>query len=78
MTRGLPAVGRGLCVTRFYRGGRGTGPGAGGTTASQDANRLANRLGPHPATLHTDRMLSHTTFVFTYGNRPTGCHGRAA
>ncbi|GAA0667848.1 hypothetical protein GCM10009535_54620 [Streptomyces thermocarboxydovorans] len=23
-------------------------------------------------------MLIHATFVFTYGNRPAGCHGRAA
>jgi len=23
-------------------------------------------------------MLDHATFVFTYGNRPAGCHGRAA
>ncbi|CAM5426237.1 hypothetical protein SPILM97S_02653 [Streptomyces pilosus] len=24
------------------------------------------------------RMLTHQTFVFTYGTRPAGCHGRAA
>ncbi|CAD5982531.1 protein of unknown function [Streptomyces sp. KY75] len=23
-------------------------------------------------------MRQHTTFVFTYGIRPAGCHGRAA
>ncbi|GGN24195.1 hypothetical protein GCM10011578_057160 [Streptomyces fuscichromogenes] len=23
-------------------------------------------------------MLTQATFLFTYGNRPTGCHGRAA
>ncbi|QNR95598.1 Hypothetical protein SLIV_14443 [Streptomyces lividans TK24] len=23
-------------------------------------------------------MLKHQAFLFTYGNRPTGCHGRAA
>lgn len=23
-------------------------------------------------------MRKHSTFVFTYGTRPTGCHGRAA
>ncbi|GGR53458.1 hypothetical protein GCM10010236_01520 [Streptomyces eurythermus] len=27
---------------------------------------------------HTDRMRKHSTFVFTYGTRPAGCHGRAA
>ncbi|GAA2549854.1 hypothetical protein GCM10010398_41340 [Streptomyces fimbriatus] len=23
-------------------------------------------------------MLTHPTFLFTYGDRPAGCHGRAA
>jgi hypothetical protein len=30
------------------------------------------------AGVHTAVMLTQTTFLFTYGDRPTGCHGRAA
>ncbi|BET48174.1 hypothetical protein RGQ21_31560 [Kitasatospora aureofaciens] len=34
-----------------------------------DTDRRGGILGP---------MLKHQAFLFTYGNRPTGCHGRAA
>ncbi|MGY3680318.1 hypothetical protein ACVWXU_003941 [Streptomyces sp. TE33382] len=60
---GLPAVMRGL-FCRFYRPCASHDPGP----------ALVGRRGRG----HTVPMRQHTTFVFTYGIRPAGCHGRAA
>ncbi|BBC94141.1 hypothetical protein SRO_2965 [Streptomyces rochei] len=62
------------------RTGRRIGPGpaavpdeptAGGTAVPDEGPAV-------PAPWHTGPMLQHATFVFTYGIRPAGCHGRAA
>ncbi|GAA5027367.1 hypothetical protein GCM10023335_64030 [Streptomyces siamensis] len=50
-------------------------------SAPRPGSQHPNELGPRPSPVHTGRMLMHQTaaiFAFTYGNRPTGCHGRAA
>ncbi|GAA2483691.1 hypothetical protein GCM10023100_31030 [Actinocorallia cavernae] len=46
-------------------------PDAGGTAVPDEGPAV-------PAPWHTGPMLQHATFVFTYGIRPAGCHGRAA
>ncbi|CAK7281631.1 conserved hypothetical protein [Streptomyces misionensis JCM 4497] len=60
------------------------GPGGGlyyesnGAARERSAERHRLRWGPPHRSWHTGRMLQHATFVFTYGIRPAGCHGRAA
>lgn len=88
---GLPSGGEQKGVYgRFYRGPRGPGArGVSGAAAGRRPRGFGRRfrtpgltiravLADAAAGVHTAVMLTQTTFLFTYGNRPTGCHGRAA
>ncbi|GAB7103881.1 hypothetical protein JCM4814A_21950 [Streptomyces phaeofaciens JCM 4814] len=79
MTREPSGGGAGVCVyRRFYRVGVGAVPVPRAPPRTPASVRPPDGSTGREAAWHTDRMFTHTTFVFTYGTGPTGCHGRAA
>ncbi|GLW45027.1 hypothetical protein Stsp02_06890 [Streptomyces sp. NBRC 14336] len=62
----------------FRRLDKGCGTDSNGAANGPSRLRMRTRLGARGGARHTDRMLTQTTFLFTYGIRPAGCHGRAA
>src|SRR5690606_3860269 len=85
-TRCLPAVGRELVPPDSTGGSRPGRPPPSAPVGSRQlpsapvSSRLTIRSGldARPGRGILAPMLTHPAFLFTYGNRPTGCHGRAA